>query len=208
MMKIYAKLIITILAIIIGYFVCVYAGLFPNINGLFNEKEIQLKETVLILEDVKSIAQFFTATAYEEIAIDTTKQIAKSTIMSVFSTSNTESSRFVILAKGKCMAGTDLSNIKIEDIVVKDSCVSITIPKTKILTTIVNPSDFEIYIDEGNWSNEEVKGIKVTAIKRIEQLAISDELLKKASERTKLLLTQFFKSIGFKQVTVIELELH
>ncbi len=187
--------------------VCVYAGLLPSIKGVFKEKEIQLKETVLILEDVKSIAQFFTATAYEDIAIDTTKQIAKSTIMSVFSAAKTEPSRFVILAKGKCMAGTDLSNIKTEDIVVKDSCASITIPKPKILSTIVNPSDFEIYIDDGNWSNEEVKGIKVTAIKRIEQLAISDELLKKASERTKLLLTQFFKSIGFKQVTVIELEL-
>jgi hypothetical protein len=204
-MKIYTKLIITILAIIIGYFVCANAGLLPSIKGLFKEKEIQLKETVLILEDVKSIAQFFTATAYEDIAIDTTKQISKSTIMSVFSKSKTEPSRFVILAKGKCMAGKDLSNIKTEDIVVKDSCVSITIPKTKILTTIVNPSDFEIYIDDGNWSNEEVKGIKVTALKPIELLAISDELLKKASERTKLLLTQFFKSIGFKQVTVIEI---
>jgi len=104
------------------------------------------------------------------------------------------------------IAGTDLSNIKTEDIVVKDSCLSITIPAAKILTTIVNPSDFDIYIDDGNWSDEEVKGIKVTALKRIELLAISDELLKKASERTKLLLTQFFKSIGFKQVTVIEIE--
>ena len=206
MIKMYVKLIITILAITIGYFVCAYAGLLPSIKELFKEKEIQLKETVLILEDVKSIAQFFTATAYEDIAIDTTKQILKSTIMSAFSKSKTEPSRFVILAKGKCMAGTDLSNIKTEDIVVNDSCVSITIPSAKILTTIVNPSDFEIYIDDGNWSEEEVKGIKVTALKRIERLAISDELLKKASERTKLLLTQFFKSIGFKQVTVIEIE--
>ena len=205
-MKIYSKLIITILAIIIGYFVSAYAGLLPSIKELFKEKEIQLKETVLILEDVKSIAQFFTATAYEDIAIDTTKQISKSTIMSAFSKSKTEPSRFVILAQGKCMAGTDLSNIKTEDIVVKDSCLSITIPAAKILTTIVNPSDFDIYIDEGNWSDEEVKGIKVTALKRIELLAISDELLKNASERTKLLLTQFFKSIGFKQVTVIEIE--
>jgi len=82
-MKIYTKLIITILAIIIGYFVCANAGLLPSIKGLFKEKEIQLKETVLILEDVKSISQFFTATAYEVIAIDTIKQISKSTIMSV-----------------------------------------------------------------------------------------------------------------------------
>ncbi len=206
MIKTYTKLIITILAIVIGYFVCAYVGLLPSIKELFKKKEIQLKETVLILEDVKSIAQFFTATAYEDIAIDTTKQILKSTIMSAFSKSKTEPSRFVILAKGICMAGTDLSNIKTEDIVVNDSCVSITIPSAKILTTIVNPSDFEIYIDDGNWSDEEVKGIKVTALKRIERLAISDELLKKASERTKLLLTQFFKSIGFKQVTVIEIE--
>ena len=43
--------------------------------------------------------KFLEAVAYEDIAIDTTKQISKSTIMSAFSKSKTEPSRFVILAQ-------------------------------------------------------------------------------------------------------------
>lgn len=207
MQKLAVKIILPLLILGGIYFILDLKGVLPpflSINNAFKQEEIQLKDTPLLLEEVKSIAQLFSASSYEEVIIDTSKQVEKNYVNSLLSSSDTYTSKFVLLASGTCMAGTDLAVMTEDDFVVKDSTLTLTIPPVQILSTIVNPSNFEIYIDDGDWSPEEVKAIKVRATKKIEKLSIEDGLLTKASERTKLLLEQFYKSLGFATVTIIE----
>lgn len=176
-------------------------NILPKLD-MFESKEIKLRETPLILEDIKDIAELFTATAYEEIFIDTTKKVENSTLKMIFTLKKKHSERFVLIARGKCLAGTDLKEITDKDLIIKDSSITVRIPKAKIISTIVNPSDFDIYIDEGEWKISEVTKIKNYAAKRIEANAIKDGILVKAQDRTNLLLKNFFESIGFVNVTI------
>ncbi len=176
-------------------------NILPKLD-MFESKEIKLRETPLILEDIKDIAELFTATAYEEIFIDTTKKVENSTLKMIFTFKKKHSERFVLIARGKCLAGTDLKEITDKDLIIKDSSITVRIPKAKIISTIVNPSDFDIYIDEGEWKISEVTKIKSYAAKRIEANAIKDGILVKAQDRTNLLLKNFFESIGFVNVTI------
>jgi hypothetical protein len=200
-MKIVLKIILPLVLLGGVYAFLSYKNILPSI-GLFKSQEIQLRETPLILEDVKDIAELFTATSYEEIFIDTTKSVENSTLKKIFTFKKNHGERFVLLARGTCMAGTDLSGINESDITVQDSSLTIKIPQAKIISTIVNPSDYEIYIDEGTWKPSEVKKIKAYAEEKIRQLAIKDGLLVKAQARTELLLKQFFNSIGYTNVTI------
>ena len=200
-MKTLFKILLAIVVLGGIYFFLMYKNLVPSFD-FFKSKEIQLRETPLILEDVKDIAELFTATAYEEVMIDRTKKVKNSAMSQIVSFKKYTSHRFVLLARGTCMAGTDLSGLKKEDIIAQDSSITIKIHKAKIITTIINPSDYDIYIDEGEWSPKEVTLLKSYATNKIKHLAIEDGILKKAQERTDLLLKQFFKSIGFVNVTI------
>jgi hypothetical protein len=200
-MKIILKIILPLVLVGGIYAFLSFKNILPSF-GIFKSQEIQLRETPLILEDVKDIAELFTATSYEEIFIDTTKAVENSTLKKIFTFKKNHGERFVLLARGTCMAGTDLSGISESDIVAQDSSLSIKIPEATIISTIVNPSDYEIYIDEGTWTPNEVKKIKSYAENKIRQLAIKDGLLVKAQARTELLLKQFFNSIGYTNVTI------
>ncbi len=200
-MKIIIKIVIALGVLVGAYVFLSKANIIPTLD-LFKTKEIQLRETPLVLEDIKDIAELFTATAYEEIYMDTTKKVENSTMDKIFTFKKSHSDRFVLIARGKCLAGTDLKEITENDLIVKDSSITVRIPKAKIISTIVNPSDYDIYIDEGDWKTAEVKKIKKYATQRIEAIAIKDGLLTKAQERTNLLLKNFFESLGYSKVTI------
>ena len=200
-MKIIFKTVLILGILIGGYIFLSMNNILPKLD-MFESKEIKLRETPLILEDIKDIAELFTATAYEEIFIDTTKKVENSTLKMIFTLKKKHSERFVLIARGKCLAGTDLKEITDKDLIIKDSSITVRIPKAKIISTIVNPSDFDIYIDEGEWKISEVTKIKNYAAKRIEANAIKDGILVKAQDRTNLLLKNFFESIGFVNVTI------
>ena len=200
-MKIIFKTVLILGILIGGYIFLSMNNILPKLD-MFESKEVKLRETPLILEDIKDIAELFTATAYEEIFIDTTKKVENSTLKMIFSLKKNHSERFVLIARGKCLAGTDLKQITDKDLIIKDSSIIVRIPKAKIISTIVNPSDFEIYIDEGEWKTSEVSKIKNYASEQIKANAIKDGILITAQERTNLLLKNFFESIGFVKVTI------
>lgn len=179
---------------------------FPNLNFL-KKKPITIKNTALIIEESKKIAQLFSAKYYSEIVLDSTKYVLiektnlKESILSLKNISYQDSikTEIVIIAKGNCFAGNNLDNIKINNKI--DTC-SLTLPNAVILNTVVNPSDFRLFYDGGNWTKNEVQLIKEKASLEIKNFAIKNGILDKANERTKKLLTNLLKSVGFKKVVV------
>ena len=110
--------------------------------------------------------------------------------------------QITIIGNGTTFAANDLSRISKEDIEIKDSICIINIKSAEIVNTVINPSDFTIFIDEGNWNPKEVQDLKTIAVNKIESYAIKNEILEKADKRTKRLLVEFLKSIGFSIVKV------
>ena len=99
-------------------------------------------------------------------------------------------------------AGFDLSKVTEDKINIKNDTIGITLPEPEIFDVIINPSDYEMYIEEGKWSHEEVTALQTNY--RAQLLAKAQErgILNKAKEAAKKRLESLFMTFGF---TVVEL---
>lgn len=169
-----------------------------NFFQLTQKKEAEFANTALVVEDVKAVAKLFTQQYLNEILVT---KIHKSS--SWFGGED----KLIMIAKGKCFAGTNLSKLKAEDIrIIPDSAFcEITIPKAEILETIINPTDFQIYKAEGYWEDnyKATQAVKAEAVKQLEKMAFASGILEKANQKSEKLMTDFMKSIGFKTIKVI-----
>ena len=208
------KLIIAGIVILGSYIGLCFA--FPQLNP-FYRTPFKLKDTAIIIEESKKIAKLFSANYYAEIVVDTTKIVYESktdysnTITNLFSSDENDKSteyidssfhQLTIIGNGTTFAANDLSQMSKKDIVIVDSLCTINIKSAEVVNTVINPSDFTIFVDEGNWSPTEVQVLKSIAVENVEKYAIQNQILEKANKRTKTLLTDFLKSIGFSVVEV------
>ena len=193
------------------------AGYAINQANKPSESNLELKETAVIIEESKKIAKLFSTSYYTEIVIDTNKVIYDTSsnytnmITNLFHDDEHQEKSFyidsnlfelTIIAHGTAYAGNDLSQISSKNIIITDSSCTINISTSKILSTVINPSDFTIFIDEGEWSPDEVQEIKAIAVKKVESYGIRNGILEKANARTKKMLTEFLKSLGFETINV------
>jgi len=212
MYKLIFKLVISVVVLIVLYIG--FATMFPNMNFL-KPKPLELKKTAVIIEESKNIAQLFSAVYYAEVVVDTTitkledltHSAARNYIAGVsFGTVQLEADsleyEFTIIGHGNCYAGNDLKKLQPENIEFNDSICTIKIPKAEIFNTVINPSEFEIFIDDGGFSPQEVQKFKQMAVKKIEDSALNSGIIEKANKRTKKLLNDFILSLGFKKVNI------
>jgi hypothetical protein len=107
----------------------------------------------------------------------------------------------VLLAKGTVLAGIDLKKIDSGKVVALKDSVNIALPPAELLNTIINPSNFEVFDEEGKWSSNEVLQIKQRMVNKIRQRAIENNALSKAEARARQVLERFLRGVGFRQVT-------
>jgi hypothetical protein len=108
--------------------------------------------------------------------------------------------KIVLIGKGKVLAGVDLKKIKENNLHVTGDSVSIYVPPAQIFSTIVNPSDFETFVETGKWSPNQVTDIKKRISDKITARAIQNQILLKAYQRSKLILENFLRGVGFKKI--------
>jgi hypothetical protein len=187
------------LIVIVGIYIGLsLSNILPENLNLFKKKEIDISETKLQVEEIKAIAKLFTQKYSNEILVRKT-HINKGIFYDT-------KDKLIIIARGLCYAGTDLSTLQQSDIKVIDSLsIDVTIPKAKILESIINPSGFEIFIAEGYWETNDkaVRKVKLEAVNRLEKLAKNTSILKKADEKSVQMMKTFLQSAGFKNINII-----
>lgn len=200
MYKLLLKIIVSLVIICIGYFALIKFDFLPNFFDFgkkFEHKELSIEPTALIIESVTPLAQLFTSTYYSEFPFTETKQTD-----SYFGLTK-KKHEIIIIAKGTCYAGTDLSKLSKNDIQIADSVTClVNLPKAEIIDIVMNPSDFDIYIEEGDWAANEVLKVKEKAKNKLKELAEKTDVLQKANARSIQMFTDFAKSMGYKNVTV------
>lgn len=159
-------------------------------NAAAQPSEITIDETVNIVDEIHQIADFCTASYYQEIAI---QKKHKGRIFD---------DDLVIIAKGKVRAGFDLSQLADSNIIVTQDSIMLKLPSAKILDVITNPSDFETFEETGKWTHNEVTIYKIEAREILKRNAITEGLLNKATENGKEKLSNLFKAMGFKKVVI------
>lgn len=173
---------------------------------LFESQKLTIDDTANVVTEIKKISEFTSACYYEELVLVNSKEIInkvkKSVIGTVIHQDSISKKELVIIAKGKVRAGFDLSEIAEDDLHVKADTLTINLAPAKIFDIIINPSGYEMFVEEGSWSHEEVTAIQSEAKEKIEKNAIEDGLLDKATKYGKEKLTNLFKTFGFNEVII------
>lgn len=162
--------------------------------GLKGSDELKIDKTELVIEETKKISEFTSANFFED------KIIKKEKVDSgIIVNTNAE---MVIIAHGKVRAGVNLANIKNEDFSVHRDTLKFNLPQPEIFDVIVNPSNYEIFVEDGKWSHEEVASAVATAKKEIQNDALESGILENAKKSSITKLTELYKALGFKVVEI------
>ena len=195
---------IATLVLIVGLLVggwCYIQSFGFNLFGLSFGGELKIDNTANVVEKIKEISEFTTACYYEEAVLKDSKvEKHEGGFLGLVDTET--SKEIVIIAKGKVRAGFDLSKVTEDKMIIKSDTICITLPEPQIFDVIINPSDYEMYVEEGKWSHEEVTALQTNY--RAQLLAKAQErgILNKAKEAAKKRLESLFMTFGF---TVVEL---
>ena len=193
--KKYFGIIVFIFSIFLLFGTFYFLGIIKN---PFQRNELRIENTNVLIDDIKVISQLFTSSYYTEIVVDSIKKTP-----GVFSDNINQ---LIIVARGTCYVGTELSNldttnIKVNKIGDKFEC-TLTIPSAKIFNTVVNPSGFSIFIDNKNFTPKEVQATKDKALRQIEMNAIDSGVLEKANQRSVKLFQDLLFGMGFSKVII------
>lgn len=163
--------------------------------GLFSkDRKLQIDETANVIDEIKKIGEFTSLCYYEEMAlIDTKERQTKLTKSDV-------TDELVLIAHGKMRAGFNLSKLNDKDILITGDTLSIRLPEPEIFDIIVNPSDYEIFVETGKWSHEQFAELQKQAKQILNQRAEELNIAEKAGESGIKKLETLFKTFGFSEV--------
>ena len=146
----------------------------------------KIEDTAIIVEDVKEISQLFITSYYTE-----------------FTRYKERDNRFLVLvAKGSVYSGIDLAcfdstNVTIIKYTNGDRHCTVTLPHAKILDAIINPSGFEIFVDEGGFSYTDIQNLKQDAVTHLSQRALDAQINKRAELRVVTIFSEYLNGMGF-----------
>ena len=196
-----AGVVLVVLLLVGGYFALQYFNI--NLFGFQFGSELKIDKTANVVEKIKSISEFTTACYYEEAVLKNSKTEAgkQNKLMSLVNVeADSVRSEVVILAKGKVRAGYDLGKIAAEQIKVSGDSITIALPTPEIFDVIVNPSDYEMYVEEGKWSHDEISALQAEYRNALMEKSKEYGLLNKADEVGRTRLEVLFKALGFSYV--------
>ena len=146
-----------------------------------------------IVESIRAMQQFVTASYYEELPIVNTKDRQWPI----------PDDDLVIIYNVTIEAGFDLSQLTDADITLQgDSAITVRLPAPGILTRKCNPSDKTIFHDSNKWNQAELDKMHQEALDKVEHNARRDGLMTTALTNGRQYIAQLLGSFGFKQVNV------
>ena len=197
-----ALIAVGIIVIVAAVAVLYYNPFNWNIS-LFGDRSLKIADTKNVVEHVREISEFTTASYYEEFVVQESKIVAKESLFG-FKKDQVDSvqNEIVIILKGKVRAGFDLSKMTEADLCAKSDTLLVQLPAPELFDVIINPSDYEIFIEEGKWSHDEIQAFQVQSKEQLRTHALQEDIIGKAKTEGKERLTNLFKTFGYKVVEV------
>lgn len=175
-------------------------------NFAFWNGELEIDKTANVVDKIKKISEFTTICYYEEVVLKSDRVTDANNVVTNFLNIEPDSiqEEIVIIAKGKVRAGFDFTKIMNEDIVIKSDTIAIKLPSPEIFEVIANPSDYEIFVEEGKWSHEDISLLQINHRNQLFESAINANVLQKAASVGRSKVSDLFKTFGF---DVVEIEI-
>jgi len=205
MRKVLQKYLVIIVAVLLIIFLFQKISWLPDFKNIFRSKPINIEETPVIIQQINSLAQLITVTFTDEVVMDTAKigNGLPSLLPAAIGTVLTPAiDKLVIIGRGKVIVGTNLKGLQQKDIYTGGDSIHVILPHAKILQTILNPSDFETFIEDGTWNEQAVTALKIKIRNEINQHVLQQNILQQADARSEDIIETFVKNTGFKKVGI------
>ena len=151
------------------------------------EEDIVIDKTATVVDEIRKISEFTSACYYEEMVLGYRKK---------------KKDEMVLIANGKVRAGFDLSSIKPNDVIINGDSLLIALEPAKIFDIIINPSGYDVFVEKGKWSHDQMTTIKDDARNKLAANANAYGILDKATEYGREKLSAILKTFGYKEVII------
>jgi hypothetical protein len=177
----------------------------PSFKNIFRSQPVVIDETPIIIKEINTLSQLVTVTFTDEVVMDTAKVsngMPSLLPLSIGTVLTPSVDKLVMIGRGRVIAGTDLKKIKEADVKVTGDSIHVTLPTAEILQTIVNPSGFETFIEEGTWSDAAATSLKIKIRDQITKQALDQKILRQANDRSLNIIKVFLQNTGFKKIGI------
>jgi len=198
-----------------GWSFAKYTGFLPFRKA---KRVLTIDETPITIENVKAIGELVTATYYDETVViikhfqEVIKQgSSKGKDTTVFyvrripESKATGKDELVIIQKAHARIGVDLAELTDSTIRIDEAAksVKVTLPEIKCLDFIMNPTDTEVFSENGNWDLDDLKEAMAPAKEEIEaKMNANETLFANACKSAQEVITRLFQSAGYESVEV------
>ena len=158
---------------------------------------LKIRDTQTLVTQVREMSSLVTACYYGEVVQTARKQRSVNAFGASLPLPEDE---ICILSRGKAKAGIDLSKLDDDALTLRGDTVLVRLPEPEIFEVILNPSDYEIFVEDGKWSHEEVVAIERRAKEVIRRDALAAGLPEKATGSALRQLDRLLRAFGFKEV--------
>lgn len=203
-MKRTRRILIIVIAAAVAYWLFTKYKALPSFSNLFKPKPVVIENTPVVIKQIQAIAQLVTIAAYEELVADTIAIDVKTIDLPLLPDIQIAAPerKLVIIGKTTTNIGIDMQQLRDTDISGTKDSIHIVLPAVQILDVIVNPSNVEVFIEEGEWDNIAVTNLK----NKLRYMALSDAmsrgLLGQSERKATEILTNFFKAAGYQKVAI------
>lgn len=195
-MKFISKIIILVLSIFIAFLsfnLLNNIGILDRIGTMLGIKSVTEQETVIIIEEVRNIAQLLAQKYYDEVFFDS--GVIEGSMMR-------RDRRLAIIAEGHVKAGFDLTSMSEDDLKVEGGVAVLKVPAPKILSVVSNPSNQEVFIARGFISQDEQNYVNGIIRERLRENAVRAGILERSAEQGAAVLTKLLNLFGFDNVRI------
>lgn len=151
------------------------------------EDNVVIDKTATVVEEIQKISEFTSACYYEEMVLGYRKN---------------QKDEMVLIANGKVKAGFDLSSIELDDVIINGDSLLIALEPAKIFDIIINPSGYDVFVEKGKWTHNQMTIIKDDARNKLAANANDYGILDKATEYGREKLSAILKTFGYKEVVI------
>jgi len=172
-------------------------------------KGLQIEKTANVVEKISSLARLCSACYYEELVASRRKPnahvdnvIGNAIADMVSARDGLITDELCIIARGRVRAGYNLKNLKGDAVRISGDTLYLSLPKPMVLDVQLNPSDCEVYVSDGHWTQEEMAALQKEAKDKLYVNALSSGILKTARESAEKQLRMFLGASGFACISI------
>jgi hypothetical protein len=190
--------------LIIAYFGLRKLDLIPDFRSWFKKKEIKIDETPLIILRIRELAEMTTVTAMDEVVVSKFRQDDDNIVKALWENPSLDpnNNRLTLIVAGKIKSGIDLKLLQTSDIKVSSDSISMFLPQAQLLDVIVNPSDVKVFIEKGNWTNNEFLALTNKGKEKIKIRAHQQKIIERANLKAKAVMESLLRNLGFKTILI------